>query len=159
MHGPIVGYYPAKPRDQRSALPAAEVPRFLWASGGTFSDFYIHFIDECSWMKNAWPVKAQATGGRHYRGDCIDQNFDNYSVEYTFADGTKMFLHGRWINGCHKESASFAHGTKGSAIISTGGHMPGRCRMFKGQDARRSGTWLEVSATGDRIPTRSNGRI
>ena len=40
---------------------------FLWASGGCFSDFYIHIIDHCCWMKNAWPVKAQALGGRHYR--------------------------------------------------------------------------------------------
>src|SRR5215468_11698439 len=42
---------------------------FLWASGGIFSDFNIHQIDECCWMKNAWPVRAHATGGRHYRGD------------------------------------------------------------------------------------------
>ena len=34
---------------------------FLWASGGVFSDFYIHQIDECSWMKGAWPVKAHAS--------------------------------------------------------------------------------------------------
>ena len=29
---------------------------FLWASGGCYSDFYIHNIDECCWMKDAWPV-------------------------------------------------------------------------------------------------------
>ena len=40
---------------------------FLWASGGCYNDFYIHVIDHCCWMKNAWPVKAQALGGRHYR--------------------------------------------------------------------------------------------
>ena len=40
-------------------------------------------------MKGAWPVEANGTGGRHYRGDYIDQNFDTYSVEYTFADGTQ----------------------------------------------------------------------
>ena len=42
---------------------------FLWASGGCYSDFLIHNIDECCWMKDAWPVKAKGTGGRHYRGD------------------------------------------------------------------------------------------
>ena len=56
----------------------------LWASGGCFSDYYIHQIDECSWMKGAWPVEAMAVGGRHYRGDSLDQNFDVYSVEYTY---------------------------------------------------------------------------
>ncbi len=65
---------------------------FLWASGGAVSDFLIHNIDECCWMKDAWPVKAQANGGRHYRGDNVDQNFDNYAIEYTFADGTKLFV-------------------------------------------------------------------
>jgi len=35
---------------------------FLWGSGGMYSDFYIHQIDECSWMRGAWPVEAQAIG-------------------------------------------------------------------------------------------------
>src|SRR5205814_10227934 len=75
---------------------------FLWASGGSYSDFYIHNIDECCWMKDAWPIKAKASGGRHDRslraaglhgkGDSVDQNFDSYSVEYTFDDGTKLIL-------------------------------------------------------------------
>jgi predicted dehydrogenase len=105
---------------------------FMWASGGMFSDFYIHQIDECSWMKDAWPVRAQATGGRHYRGDAIDQNFDNYSVEYIYPDGTRLFYCGRNMSGCHNEFASYAHGTKGSAIISTSGHTPGKVRTYKG---------------------------
>ncbi|MHC4285368.1 MAG: Gfo/Idh/MocA family oxidoreductase, partial [Planctomycetota bacterium] len=29
---------------------------FLWASAGMYSDYYIHQIDECSWMKGAWPI-------------------------------------------------------------------------------------------------------
>lgn len=106
---------------------------FLWASGGAFSDFLIHNIDECCWMKGAWPVEAKSSGGRHYRGNYIDQNFDTYSTEYTFGDGAKLFLEGRCINGCHQEFASYAHGTKGSAIISFSGHSPAKPRMFKGQ--------------------------
>ncbi|HEX9792845.1 MAG TPA: Gfo/Idh/MocA family oxidoreductase [Planctomycetota bacterium] len=106
---------------------------FLWASGGAYSDFLIHNIDECCWMKNAWPVQAQGAGGRHYRGEMVDQNFDTYSVEYTFADGTKLFLGGRTMPGCHQEFASYAQGTQGSAIISTAGHAPSHCRTFTSQ--------------------------
>jgi predicted dehydrogenase len=106
---------------------------FLWASGGCFSDFLIHNIDECCWMKDAWPVKAQGAGARCYRGNYIDQNFDNYSVEYTFDDGTKMFLEGRNIPGCHQEFASYVHGSKGSAVISSNSHTPAKCRIYKGQ--------------------------
>jgi len=83
-------------------------------------------------MKGAWPVKAQASGGRHYRGDAIDQNFDNYSVEYTYPDGTKLFYYGRNMTGCHGAFSSYAHGTKGSAVISTSGHTPGKVRTYKG---------------------------
>jgi predicted dehydrogenase len=106
---------------------------FLWASGGAYSDFLIHNIDECCWMKGAFPVKAQSSGGRHYRGNNVDQNFDSYSTEFTFADGSKMFLEGRCINGCKNEFASYAHGSKGSAVISTSSHTPANPRIYKGQ--------------------------
>jgi predicted dehydrogenase len=105
---------------------------FLWLSGGAVSDFLIHNIDESCWMKNAWPVEAMAVGGRHYRGDDVDQNFDSYGMEYTFDDGTKMFVDGRTIPGCKQEFASFAHGTKGVGVISTASHTPAKCRIFKG---------------------------
>ena len=105
---------------------------FIWASGGVYSDFYIHQIDECSWMKGAWPIQAHATGGRHYRGRAVDQNFDSYAVEYTYPDGTKLFYAGRNMPGCPNPFASYAHGTKGTAIISTAAHTPGRVRTFAG---------------------------
>ena len=111
---------------------------FLWASGGCYSDFLIHNIDECCWMKDGWPVSAKGTGARTYRGDCIDQNFDTYSIEYTFADGTKLFLEGRNIVGCHQEFASYAHGTKGFAVISSNSHSPARSRIYKTQKMNRN---------------------
>jgi predicted dehydrogenase len=107
---------------------------FLWASGGAYSDFYIHNIDECSWMKGAWPVKAQSSGGRHYRGNNVDQNFDVYSTEYTFADGAKLFLEGRCITGAYAEHSSTAHGTKGMAIISEKGHAPSLAKIYRGHN-------------------------
>jgi predicted dehydrogenase len=107
---------------------------FLWASGGAYSDFLIHNIDECCWMKDAWPVQAKSSGGRHYRGKYVDQNFDTYSTEFTYADGTKLYLEGRCMSGCHQEFASYAHGTKGSAVISTSGHVPARSRIYKGHN-------------------------
>jgi predicted dehydrogenase len=106
---------------------------WLWSSGGCFSDYYIHQIDECCWMKGAWPVQAHALGGRHYRGDSLDQNFDTYDVEYTYPDGTKLFYQGRNMDGCTNAFCSFAHGTKGSAVITTSGHTPGKVRTYKTQ--------------------------
>lgn len=107
---------------------------FLWLSGGAYSDFLIHNIDECCWMKDAWPVSAKGFGGRHFRGTNIDQNFDTYSTEYTFADGTMLLVEGRGMPGCHSEFASYAHGTRGSAVISRSGHAPSHARTFRGHN-------------------------
>jgi hypothetical protein len=42
-------------------------------------------------------------------------------------------LEGRTMLGCKQEFASYAHGSKGSAIISTSAHYPAKSRIFKGQ--------------------------
>jgi predicted dehydrogenase len=136
MAGPTASAF-SVPKPEGISELAYQIRRFhsfLWASGGAFSDFLIHNIDECCWMKDDWPTKAQASGGRHYRGHYIDQNFDTYSVEYTFPDGAKLFLEGRCMIGCHQQFASLAHGTKGSAVISTSGHFPAKSKIYKNQN-------------------------
>jgi predicted dehydrogenase len=145
----------ALPRPEGQSELAYQVQRFhafLWASGGVFSDYYIHQIDECSWIKGAWPVDAHAIGGRHYRGDSLDQNFDVYSVEYSFPDGTKLFFDGRNMKGARDEFASFAHGSKGSAVISTWYHTPGMVRIYKGHQIPR------VSSKND-LPLKADPNI
>ena len=106
---------------------------FIWASGGIYSDYYVHHIDEVCWMKGAWPVTAEATGGRHEKLKMDDQNFDNYAVEYTFPDGTKFFYSGRHIKNCDQKFGVFGRGTKGAFTISASGHSPARCAIYKGQ--------------------------
>jgi predicted dehydrogenase len=125
MQGPIGSAYSTKWPGTPSELmwQISRFHSFIWASGGGFSDFNIHHIDHLCWMKNAWPVKAQAIGSRHYRNTpeglpFVDQNFDSYSVEYTFADGTKMYMDGRCMIGTAPIYSSYAHGTKGMAIVS-----------------------------------------
>ncbi len=128
MHGPA-GYFSSLPKPAGISDLLYQVQRFhsfIWASGGNFSDFYIHHLDHLGWMKNAWPVKAQAVGGRHFRQSpegitYVDQNFDAYSVEYTYADGTKFYFDGRCMTGCQQIYASYLHGTKGMAIASKSG--------------------------------------
>lgn len=144
MHGPIASAFSErKPEGELETMWQLErFHSFLWASGGCFSDFYIHQIDETSWMKNDWPIKAQALGGRHYRGEYVDQNFDTYAVEYTYPDGSKLFFDGRCMPGCTNNMSSAVHGSSGSAIVSTSGHTPGKVKIFDGQkQGRRDIKW------------------
>ncbi|MGV3484978.1 MAG: Gfo/Idh/MocA family protein [Planctomycetaceae bacterium] len=133
---------PKEPDENELLYQIKNFHAFLWLSGGAVSDFLIHNIDESCWMKNAWPVEAIALGGRHYRGSQVDQNFDSYAIEYTFADGAKLFVDGRTMPGCSTEFASYAHGSKGSAVISTASHTPAKCRIYKGQSMDKANiTW------------------
>jgi predicted dehydrogenase len=145
MHGPggsaYVTKWPGNPGELLWQI--RNFHSFLWASGGCFNDFYIHIVDHLCWMKNAWPVKAQALGGKHYRTDpdgrpYVDQNFDVYSVEYTFADGAKMLMDGRCMNGCNDIYSSYAHGSKGLAVVSDHGDCGLPSSTFKGQNRRSS---------------------
>src|SRR3989441_3848104 len=144
MHGPVGSAFSEKWPGKSSELlwQIQRFHSFLWASGGCFSDFYIHHVDHLCWMKNAWPIKAQALGGRHYRHSAdgkvwIDQNFDSYSVEYTFADGARFIMDGRCNNGCHPIYASYAHGSKGMAVVSKNGDCGMPSSIHKGQSPER----------------------
>lgn len=156
MHGPVGSAFSTKWPGNPSELlwQIKNFHSFLWASGGCFNDFYIHHVDHLCWMKDAWPIKAQALGGRHYRTSpdgepYIDQNFDSYSVEYTFADGAKMIMDGRCINGCHDIYSSYAHGSKGSAIVAKSGDCGSPSSTFKGQNASRSNMLWTSKVEGD----------
>lgn len=127
---------------------------FIWASGGCFSDFNIHIIDHLGWMKNDWPVKAQALGGRHYRVSpegitYVDQNFDTYTVEYTYSDGTKFFMEGRCINGCQNFYASYLHGTKGMGIASKQGDCGPPSSLYKASEPTAENLIWESKVNAD----------
>ena len=140
MAGPLASAFSEKWPGTPSELlwQISRFHSFLWASGGCFADFYIHHIDHCCWMKNAWPVKAQAVGGRHYRYANVDQNFDSYSVEYTFPDNTKFLMDGRCMVGALPLYSSYAHGTKGLAVISKNGDCGTPSSTYKGQNQDRA---------------------
>ncbi len=150
MHGPVASCFserwPGKPSELLWQI--SRFHSFTWASGGCYSDFYIHHIDQMCWMKNAWPIKAQGIGGRHYRNNYVDQNFDSYSVEYTFADGAKMYMDGRCVNGCNSIYSSYAHGTKGLAVISKANDCGQPSSIYKGQNiSRENQLWTSTDKT------------
>ena len=141
MHGPA-GYSESLPKPADMSDLDYQVRRFhsfLWASGGLFNDFYIHHVDHLCWMKNAWPVNAQGVGGRHYRQNAegvtfVDQNLDAYSVEYTFADGSKFYYDGRCMSGTLGIYSSYVHGTKGMAIAARANDYNGPSAIHSGQN-------------------------
>jgi len=115
LHGPV-GFNPRQPGESELAHQIRNYSCFNWLNASFFVDWLIHNLDVCCWAKNAWPVSVQGQGARVTRTD-PDQMLDQYSVEYTFSDGTKLFAQGRHVAGCWDVFSDFAQGAKGSAVL------------------------------------------
>ncbi|MBW7992874.1 MAG: Gfo/Idh/MocA family oxidoreductase [Planctomycetes bacterium] len=108
-----------------------------WIGSGHMVDNLIHQIDECCWIKDAWPVSAVGMGGREPNSTDHGQNIDLYSMEYTFADGTKAMCGFRRMKKARNEFATFIHGTKCAAQFSGRTHAA-TVHMFKDQRIEKS---------------------
>ncbi len=108
----------------------------FWIGSGHMVDYLIHQIDECCWIKGAWPVSVVGMGGRVPNSTDHGQNIDVYSMEYTFADGAKAFCGFRRIAKTRSEFATFIHGTKCAAQFSGRTHAA-TVHMFKDQRIRQ----------------------
>ena len=98
---------------------------FNWLCGDHIVEQHIHNLDVINWLKDGFPVKAQAQGGREVRkGKDYGQIFDHHSVEYTYADGTILLSQCRHIKNCWNSVSEHAHGTKGSSNISGANTVP-----------------------------------
>ena len=97
---------------------------FLWVSSAWFIEMMIHQVDECCWIKDAWPVSAHGLGGREPNSNDCSQNLHTYAIEYTFPDGATAIVNSRAMNNCHNDFATFVHGTRCAAQFSGNVHAP-----------------------------------
>lgn len=129
-----------KPQGEK-ALQFAEQLNFgrihlLWVGSGHMVDNLIHQIDECCWIKDSWPVSCLGMSGREPLTEDCGQNHDVYSMEYTFADGTKAFCGFRRQTKARADFATYVHGTKCAAQFSGWTHAA-TVHMFKDQRIER----------------------
>jgi myo-inositol 2-dehydrogenase / D-chiro-inositol 1-dehydrogenase len=100
---------------------------FRWLYGDNIVEQHVHNIDIANWVmakdgdpKKAHPVEANGMGGRVDPGNYGDI-FDHHFVEFTYADGTKVFSQCRHQPGTRDEVNEYAHGTQGTRTVSNGG--------------------------------------
>jgi predicted dehydrogenase len=118
------GLAPRKAGESELMWQIRRSPWFLWASSGLFVGAMVHQVDECCWLKDAWPISAHGVGGRIANSPDWSENHDSYSIEYTFADGAKAMVVGRYIPNCYNDFSTFVHGAKCAAQFSGNIHAP-----------------------------------
>ena len=94
---------------------------FTWICGDHIVEQHIHNMDVGNWLKDAHPVRANGMGGCEVRKEKdTGETFDHHYVEFTYADGSKMYSQCRHIPNCYSPVEEHAHGTKGQVNISGG---------------------------------------
>ncbi|REK24924.1 MAG: gfo/Idh/MocA family oxidoreductase [Planctomycetota bacterium] len=92
---------------------------FNWLCGDHIVEQHIHNLDVINWLKGGYPVEGNGMGGCQVRkGRDFGETFDHHFIEFTYADGSKMYSQCRHIPGCYNEVSEHAHGTKGYCNIS-----------------------------------------
>lgn len=124
---------PRKPGDSELTYQMRNWYYFNWLCGDHIVEQHIHNLDVINWLMDDYPTKAQGQGGRLLR-DGVDhgQIFDHHFVEYTYANGHKMFSQCRHMPQCYKNVSEHVVGSKGYADISSGTiYSPDGAEIFK----------------------------
>ena len=94
---------------------------FNWMCGDHIVEQHIHNIDVVNWLMGDFPEKAQGMGGRQVRvGPDTGQIYDHHAVEFTFANGHKMFSQCRHQKQTWQSVSEHVHGSKGYAELNRG---------------------------------------
>ncbi len=96
---------------------------FVWLSGDHICEQHVHNLDVANWVackdgdpKKGHPVEANGMGGRQVRkGKDVGQIFDHHYVEFTYADGSKVFSQCRHIPNTWSPIDEYAVGHEGEA--------------------------------------------
>jgi predicted dehydrogenase len=110
---------PRKPEQTEMEYQMRNWYYFVWLSGDLIVEQTVHLIDAANWAQGAVPVEANGLGGRQVRtGKEHGQIYDHFAVEYTYADGAKLFCQARHIPGCYNCGETVVHGPLGAASSS-----------------------------------------
>jgi predicted dehydrogenase len=94
---------------------------FNWLCGDHIVEQHIHNLDVANWIMRGYPERAQGQGGRQVRtGADTGEIYDHHMIEFTYADGTKLFSQCRHMPDTWSSVSEHAHGSGGTADVSGG---------------------------------------
>lgn len=85
---------------------------WTWLSGDHIVEQHVHNLDVMNWFFGAHPVKAVGMGSRLRR--VTGDQYDNFSIDYSFENGMHVHSMCRQINGCANNVSERLQGAKGS---------------------------------------------
>jgi predicted dehydrogenase len=116
---------------------------FAWLSGDHIAEQHIHSLDKIAWaMKDEYPVKCTASGGRASRTDPkYGDVYDHFDTVFEWAGGVRLFSSCRQWDGAKTDVSDFVFGTRGRANL--------QAHAIWGEKPWR---WRDESRGGDAAP-------
>ena len=156
-NGGGIWYRNRTPEQTEMAFQCNNWYHFTWACGDQICEQHIHNLDVGNWVMQGYPVQANGMGGGEMRmgGDRTkSQIFDHTFVEYTYANGHKMYSQGRHLGGkAFRQVAEYAHGSKGvcklASVISQFGKDPIPVRGKGGGHQQEQTDLIEALGRGE----------
>jgi predicted dehydrogenase len=89
---------------------------YIWLSGDHICEQHVHNIDVCNWiLNNQHPVRCWGMGARQQLGNASGEIWDNFAVEFEYANGVRMYSYCGQIKRQWSSVSEAVHGTKGWA--------------------------------------------
>lgn len=94
---------------------------YIWLCGDHICEQHVHNIDVCNWiMGNQHPVKCWGQGSRQQLGNKSGEIWDNFDVEFEYANGVRMFSYCGQIKRAWASVSEHVHGATGMADLYDG---------------------------------------
>ncbi len=84
---------------------------WAWLSGDHIVEQHVHNLDAVLWFTGMNPAKAVGVGGRARR--VTGDQFDFFSIQYTYENNTRLASMCRQVDGCINDVSEYVVGTEG----------------------------------------------
>ena len=88
---------------------------YIWLCGDHICEQHVHNLDVCNWVNKSHPVKAWGMGARQQLGSKSGEIWDNFAVEFEYANGVHMHSYCGQIKRDFSSVSEAIVGTKGTA--------------------------------------------
>ncbi len=110
---------------------------YIWLCGDHVVEQHVHNLDVCNWVAGATPVKAWGMGGRQQLGEKPGEIWDNFAVEFEYANGVHLHSYCGQIKRDFGSVSEAVVGSKGTS------NPAGSIKPLGGDSWRFEGKTLE----------------
>jgi myo-inositol 2-dehydrogenase / D-chiro-inositol 1-dehydrogenase len=88
---------------------------YIWLCGDHICEQHVHNLDVCNWIVGDHPVKCWGMGARQQLNGKSGEIWDNFAVEYEYANGVRMYSYCGQIKREWSSVSEGVQGTKGTS--------------------------------------------